>query len=108
GGFTQMRKIAAYAEASFVGIFPHLMGSPVNVAAFVQFAASIPNFVVMESPSPSLAGMIETPWVVEGGYLTVPDGPGLGIRLRDDAFDQHPYNPHRINPARRADGSVAH
>jgi galactonate dehydratase len=30
GGFTQTRKIAALAEASFVGVFPHLMGSPVN------------------------------------------------------------------------------
>ena len=51
GGFTQCRKIAAYAEASFVNVFPHLMGSPVNVAAFAQFAASIPNYALMESGS---------------------------------------------------------
>ncbi len=108
GGITQCRKIAAYAEASFVGIFPHLMGSPVNVAAFVHFAASIPNFVVMESPAPSLADIIETPWVVENGYLTVPDGPGLGVRLREGALERHPYSPHRINAATRADASVAH
>jgi len=108
GGFTQCRKIAAYAEASFVGIFPHLMGSPINVAAFVQFAASIPNFVVMESPSPVLADIVDPPWVVEGGYLTVPDRPGLGVELREEALQRHPYRPHQINPARRADASVAH
>src|SRR5690606_7895817 len=34
GGYTQVKKIAAMAEAAMVGIFPHLMGSPVNVAAF--------------------------------------------------------------------------
>ncbi len=108
GGLTQCRKIAAYAEASFVGIFPHLMGSPVNVAAFVHFAASIPNFVVMESPAPLLSDLIETPWVVEGGYLSVRDEPGLGVRLREDALERHPYNPHRVQPATRADASVAH
>ena len=31
GGFTQVRKIAAIAESAFVGIFPHLMGSPVTL-----------------------------------------------------------------------------
>ena len=51
GGFTQVKKIAALAEAAFVGIFPHLMGSPVNLAAYVQLDAAIPNYSLMESGS---------------------------------------------------------
>jgi galactonate dehydratase len=108
GGFTQCRKIAAYAEASFVGVFPHLMGSPVNVAAFVQFAASIPNYAVMESGSSFLDEIVDLPLSVEAGHLAVPDRPGIGVSLREEALARFPYRPHRIGASTRADGSVAH
>ena len=49
GGFTQVKKIAGIAESAFVQIFPHLMGSPVNNAAFTHIAAAIPNYYVMEA-----------------------------------------------------------
>lgn len=49
GGYTQCKKIAGMAEAAFIGIFPHLMGSPVNIAAFVQFDASIPKIFLHEN-----------------------------------------------------------
>ena len=48
GGFTQVKKIAAIAEPAFVGIFPHLMGSPVNNSAFAHLAAAIPNYTHTE------------------------------------------------------------
>lgn len=108
GGFTQGRKIAAYAEASFVNLFPHLMGSPVNVAAFVHFAASIPNYAVMESGSPLLDEIMDVPPIVQSGHIAVPDRPGLGVQLREEVLRKYPYRPHRINAATRADGSVAH
>jgi galactonate dehydratase len=108
GGFTQCRKIAAYAEASFVSVFPHLMGSPVNVAAFVQFAASIPNYAIMESGSPLFNEIVDVPPIVQSGHIAVPDRPGLGIQLREEVLRKYPYRPHRINAATRADGSVAH
>ena len=41
GGYTQLKKIAGMAEAAFIGIFPHLMGSPVNIAAIVQLDAAV-------------------------------------------------------------------
>ena len=108
GGFTQCKKIAALAEASFVGIFPHLMGSPVNLAAYVQFGAAIPNYALMESGSAALNEIVDEPLVPEGGYVTVPERPGLGITLREDQLARFPYRPHAIDPATRADGSVAH
>jgi galactonate dehydratase len=49
GGYTQCKKIAALAEASFVGAFPHLMGSPLNMAAYVQLDAAIPNYQLQEN-----------------------------------------------------------
>ena len=108
GGFTQCRRSAACAEASFVNIFPHLMGSPVNLAAFVQFGASIPNYAIMESGSSRLDEIVDTPLAVESGFVTVPDRPGIGITLRENVLGKFPYRPHKITTATRGDGSVAH
>jgi len=108
GGFTQGRKIAALAEAQFVNVFPHLMGSQVNLAAFVQFGAAIPNYVLMEGQATGLDDIVDRPLAVENGYVTVPDRPGIGIELREEMLDRYPYRPHISLAARRADGSVAH
>jgi galactonate dehydratase len=108
GGFTQCKKIAALAEASFVGIFPHLMGSPVNLAAYVQLDAAIPNYVLQESGSDALNEIVDEPLQREGGYVIVPDRPGIGIDLREEKLATFPYRPHRISGAFRADGAVAH
>lgn len=108
GGFTQCRKIASYAEASFVKVFPHLMGSSVNLAAFVQFAASIPNYVLMESGSPHLNELVDSPLIVRDGYVEVPDRPGIGVELREEVIGKFPYRPHGIPGVTRLDGAVAH
>jgi galactonate dehydratase len=108
GGFTQVKKIAALAEAAFVGIFPHLMGSPVNLAAYVQLDAAIPNYALMESGSDALNEIVAEPLAREGGYVIVPDRPGIGVELREDRLSKFPYRPFPIRPARRADGAVAH
>ncbi|MCL6641654.1 MAG: hypothetical protein K6T92_09830 [Candidatus Rokubacteria bacterium] len=108
GGFTQVKKIAALAEAAFVGIFPHLMGSPVNLAAYVQLDAAIPNYALMESGSDALNEIVAEPLEREGGYVIVPDRPGIGVELREDRLSKFPYRPFPIRPARRADGAVAH
>jgi galactonate dehydratase len=108
GGYTQCKKIAALAEAAFVGVFPHLMGSPVNLAAFIQFAAAIPNYAVMESGVETLGEIVAEPLERDGGYVIVPDRPGIGVELREEALARFPYRPHTIAPARRAVGAVAH
>ena len=108
GGFTQCKKIAALAEPAFVGIFPHLMGSVVNLAAYAQFGASIPNYALMEGQASGLHEIVEEPLVVENGYVTVPDRPGIGVTLREDALANFPARLNTIAPARRADGAVAH
>ncbi len=108
GGFTQCKKIAALAEACFVGIFPHLMGSPVNLAAYAQLGAAIPNYALMESGSEALDEIVDEPLVPEGGYVAVPDRPGIGVELREELLAKFPYRPQKIAPALRADGAVAH
>lgn len=110
GGFTQCKKIAALAEASFVGAFPHLMGSPVNVAAYVQLDAAIPNYVLQESHvvADALNEILDEPLKREGGYVIVPDRPGIGVEIREDKLGKFPYRPYRITGSFREDGAVAH
>jgi galactonate dehydratase len=110
GGYTQLKKIAGMAEAAFIGVFPHLMGSPVNIAAFIQFDAAIPNFVLHEAHTfaDPYNDLVDNPPVRDGGYLVVPDRPGIGLEINEDALAKYPYRPHTIRGTFREDGSVAH
>jgi len=111
GGFTQCKKIAALAEASFVGVFPHLMGSPVNIATYVQFGAAVPNFRMHESfnvDTHPLNAVVDQPLTLEDGYILVPDRPGIGLEILEDELDRFPFQPISITGAFHQDGSVAH
>jgi galactonate dehydratase len=110
GGFTQVKKIAALAESALIGVFPHLMGSPVNMAAYVQLDAAIPNYFLQEAypAADRLNDILEKPLQRDGGYVVVPDGPGLGIEIREEKLAKFPYRPHTIKGWFREDGSVAH
>ena len=110
GGFTQVKKIAALAESAFIGVFPHLMGSPVNQAAYIQLDAAIPNYFLQESHTvgDALNEILEEPLVREGGYVLVPDRPGIGVEIREEKLAQFPYRGHKIVGNFHADGSVAH
>ncbi len=110
GGFTQLKKIAAIAEAAFVGVFPHLMGSPVNIAAFCQLAASIPNYFLMESHTGAdvYNEIVDWPVTRDGGYLLVSGRPGIGLEIDEKSLDRYPYTPKQILGNFHADGSVAH
>jgi galactonate dehydratase len=110
GGFTQVKKIAALAESAFVGIFPHLMGSPVNMATYVQLDAAIPNYFLQEAypAADRLNEILEEPLMRDGGYVVVPDRPGIGVEIREEKLATFPYRPHTISGWFREDGSVAH
>ncbi|NKB70489.1 MAG: galactokinase [Candidatus Latescibacteria bacterium] len=110
GGYSHCRKISALAEAAFVGIFPHLMGSPVNNAAFAHWAAAIPNYVVMEEnlPPDPLGEIVDEQMPIEGGYRLLSDRPGIGLEIREDVLDKYPQKQVPINGYFHADGSVAH
>ena len=48
GGMTEGKKIAAMAEANFKVIAPHNPLSPLSTVQNVHYAASIPNFLILE------------------------------------------------------------
>lgn len=86
GGITEVRLIAGMAEAYYASIAPHNPLGPISLAAGVQMAASIPNFLIQEQVSLG-EGYIKQPFTVREGYLDLPTGPGLGIELDEDALE---------------------
>ncbi len=85
GGITEVRLIAGMAEAYYASIAPHNPLGPISLAAGVQMAASIPNFLCQEQVSLG-EGYIKQPFTVRQGYLDLPTGPGLGIELDESAM----------------------
>jgi len=85
GGITEVRLIAGMAEAYYASIAPHNPLGPISLAAGIQIAASIPNFLCQEQVSLG-EGYIRSPFKVSQGYLDLPTGPGLGIELDEIAM----------------------
>jgi galactonate dehydratase len=110
GGLLEMKKIAAMAEACYVTVMPHNPMGPVATAVNVHFAASTPNFVILEYTPDDASprrDMVQEPMVLKGGYLELPTTPGLGIELDEEMLKKAPAGPwHRPFPF-RADGSMA-
>src|SRR5438067_7493831 len=106
GGITEVRLIAGMAEAYYAAIAPHNPLGPISLAAGVQLAAAIPNFLCQEQRTLG-DGYLKKSFVLKDGYLDLPTGPGLGIELDEQALADkigHDWkNPERYD---RDDGSV--
>ncbi len=94
GGILEAKKIAAMAETHYVQVAPHLYCGPVVAAANIQLAASIPNFLILESIQ-QFGGFHEKllkkkiQW--EDGYVIPGKEPGLGVELDEEVALAHPY-----------------
>lgn len=111
GGITTTKKICAAAEANDVLVIPHNPLGPVSTAACQQICASIPNLGIQELPGFCLNGsedrMVKEPLRFQDGCMLIPDAPGIGVELAEDATELYPANERGSNAAKRAfDGSV--
>ncbi|MEW6238555.1 MAG: galactonate dehydratase [Candidatus Omnitrophota bacterium] len=106
GGITEARLIAGMAEAYYAAIAPHNPLGPISLAAGLQLAASIPNFLCQEQASLG-EGYIKQPFKIENGYVALPTGPGLGIELDEEALaDKIGHNWENPETYDADDGSV--
>ena len=85
GGILETRLIAGMAEAYYASIAPHNPLGPISLAAGLQVAAAVPNFLCQEQVNLG-DGYLKQPFKVENGYVKVPTAPGLGIELDEDAI----------------------
>ena len=94
GGILETKKIGDAAQEFGVPMAMHFAGTPVSCMANVHCAAASENFLVLENHS------VDIPWwndlvegiekpIVQDGFISVPNTPGLGITLKDDIVQQH-------------------
>ncbi len=94
GGLTQMKKMAAMAEAHYITMAPH-DGSlgPVAEMAAVHLMSTLPNFLILEHLEDDVPQRYEVmepqPEIVQG-YISVPDRPGIGVDIIEEAIAKYP------------------
>jgi galactonate dehydratase len=118
GGILECRKIAAMAEAYDIAVAPHCPLGPLALAACLQLAACTPNVAIQEmslgihyNVGHDLLNFVtnEDALTPVDGYLPIPQAPGLGVTIDEDAVREAHEDRHRWrNPIwRQADGSFA-
>ncbi len=106
GGIMEVRLIAGMAEAYYAAVAPHNPLGPISLAAGLQLAASIPNFLCQEHRSLG-EGYLKEPFVLRDGFVETPRKPGLGVELDDDALaDKIPHEWRNLETYDPDDGSV--
>ncbi len=95
GGLMETKKIGDYAHEHGVPMAKHFAGTPVSFMANVHTAAASENFIALEHHS------LDVPWwdtlvttgdgkpLVDHGFAPVPDTPGLGVELNEEAVKGH-------------------
>ncbi|MCS6953350.1 MAG: galactonate dehydratase [Bryobacterales bacterium] len=94
GGLLEAKKIAAMAEAYYVGVAPHNPLGPVANAAALHFALSTPNFLIQEdmlTDVPWRWDVVDSALRTEKGYWLPVDRPGLGVAVNEAAAARHPF-----------------
>jgi galactonate dehydratase len=118
GGVSEVRRIAAMAEAYDVAVAPHCPLGPITLAASLQIDFAVPNFLIQEQSlgieyggGNALLNYLVDPTVFTfvDGHVHRPTGPGLGIEINENAVRTAATNGHtwRSPILRHPDNSFA-
>ncbi|MDT0346813.1 galactonate dehydratase [Streptomyces litchfieldiae] len=118
GGISEVRRIAAMAEAHDVALAPHCPLGPIALAASLQIDFATPNFLIQEqslgihAPEDNdLLAYLADPGCFRfaEGHVARPTGPGLGIEIDEAAVRRAAADGHRWRNQiwRHRDGSFA-
>ncbi len=98
GGILETVKWAAMCEQYHIVLAPHQACGPVSLLACAHIDASITNFLIQECnvdvDEPFWKDLFSPLPVIKDGYLELPDRPGLGIELDEEAFAKYPRKPY--------------
>ena len=94
GGLLETKKIGDLAMEHGIAMAMHMAGSPIALFASVHCAAATENFLALEFHDADtehyedLVDGVPKPFVGQDGFVTVPDGPGLGVSLNEEAVKE--------------------
>ncbi len=92
GGISEVKKIAAMAEAYDVALAPHCPLGPISLAACLQLDVCTPNVFIQEqslgihyNQHNDLKDYVDNPeaFTYSSGFVELPHGPGLGIEINE-------------------------
>src|SRR5688572_14742574 len=109
GGLLELKKIAAIAESHYVTVAPHNPLGPIATAVNTHFAAATHNFLILEyhpDDAGPRADLLHAPVTLKDGYLEIPEAPGLGVELNEDAIPNRPIRNWRRGSPLRPDGAA--
>ncbi|MFC1650073.1 mandelate racemase/muconate lactonizing enzyme family protein [Candidatus Latescibacterota bacterium] len=103
GGMLETKKLGDFAQEHGIAMAMHMAGNAVTWMSSVHCAAATENFTVMEHHNPDndwYEGIIKNlpKPIFHDGYTAVPDGPGLGIELDEDALKGQLKNQNQYFP----------
>lgn len=94
GGILETKKIGDLAGESGISMALHMAGTPVSTMASVHCAAATENFIALEHHFADLPFWndfidgVPKP-IIQNGYITVPESPGLGFEINEAAVKKH-------------------
>jgi L-alanine-DL-glutamate epimerase-like enolase superfamily enzyme len=99
GGISELRKIAALAQAASLPVAPHSFYVGPGLAATLQVAAAMGGAMPVEFPTGRHeTSLLARPIAARDGVVDVPPGPGLGVEINEEAIQKHPYVPAAARP----------
>ena len=91
-GLSWWKKTARLIEPWNAKCAPHCWGSAIDRFAHAHFAASIPNYSLLEDVPIKLNGVSLDGWVQQKGFIKVPDTPGIGFDLTPETIETSIHN----------------
>lgn len=101
GGLTQGKKIRDLCLLFQVPLFPHVWGSVVGMKAAINFLATLPDwntsffsafaplFEFEQNKSPMQNELDDEPLVLENGFISLSEEPGLGIKINREILNKY-------------------
>jgi L-alanine-DL-glutamate epimerase-like enolase superfamily enzyme len=113
GGCRETKRIADYAyDRERIPTAIHMAGSPLATIAAVHTAATLDSYIAMECHAvdfldwwQQLITGVSQP-LIDKGYITVPDAPGLGVELNEPVVREHLRKPGYFDPSTKWDDSI--
>lgn len=95
GGLLETKKIGDLAMEHGISMAMHMAGNAVTLFANIHCAAATENFLVLEHHNvddewyDTIVDGVPKPLVMKDGHIPVPNGPGLGIELNEEAVREN-------------------
>lgn len=94
GGILETKRIGDYAQEHGISMAMHMAGTPISTMASVHCAAATENFIALEHHFTEISFWgdfidgVQKP-IIQNGFIPVPEAPGLGFTLNEDAVREH-------------------